>query len=474
MNIILNRIKKEFSKNPDLIIKELNFSLFKQIYIVYLETVTGSDKVNNYILKVLINSENNKINKKTLNNFLAGPNTKKVDNRDKIEFYLTNGFTIILLDNYIYAVETKADLTRSITSNEKELSINGPKDSFTENIQTNIGLVKRRIKTSTLKFDNRFVGRITNTLVSVAYFEDIADPSLVNNILKKLDLIDIDIIVDSSSLAYLLDGENKTVFPTTQYSERPDDVVISLSRGKIAIFVDTSPFVLIIPAFFIDFINPKSDNYSKSININLLKVLRLLAFFVAVMTPAIYNALMSYNPESIPTNLLINFAVQRQGVPFPIIVETVIMLLICDVLRESNLRIPSGFGSTVSILGAIIIGEAAVRAGIVSPIMIIIIALTFIFGLVFNDIEINYAIKHFSLVFLFFSSILGLYGIILAFIYFLIIVCSTNSYGLPYSFPFAPFDKTYFYNTVLKKELKKDTKRSTMLTKKNITKQGEN
>ena len=475
MEKVIKRIKNEFSLNPDLNIKEIKLTLFKTIYIIFLETLSGSDKVNNYVLKPLTNQYNQKvINKRNLNNFLAGPNQVTIKNDDEIEFYLTNGFTVVIFEDVKYAIETKADLTRSIAPNEVQTAINGPKDGFTENYQINIGLIKRRIKSSHLKIESRNIGRLTNTLVSVLYIDNIAEKELINNVLSKLDKIDIDGIVDSSSISFLIEDENKSIFPTVKYSERPDDAVIELLRGKLVIVVDTSPFVLIIPSFFIDFLNPISDNYTKSNNISFLKILRIIIFGLGIVTPAFFNALLCYNPESIPMAILVNFAIQREGVPFPLIIETIMMLLICDILKESDLRFPSSFGSSISILGAIVLGQASVEAGLVSPIIIIVVAVTFIASLTFTDLEIANGIRAFTYIFLFASAFLGLYGIFLAFMFFLIYLTSMDSFTKPYFFPFAPFDKVYFKNTVLKSKIKNDKKRSRMLTKKNIVKQGEN
>ncbi len=475
MEKVIKRIKNEFSLNPDLNIKEIKLTLFKTIYIIFLETLSGSDKVNNYVLKPLTNQYNQKvINKRNLNNFLAGPNQVTIKNDDEIEFYLTNGFTVVIFEDVKYAIETKADLTRSIAPNEVQTAINGPKDGFTENYQINIGLIKRRIKSSHLKIESRNIGRLTNTLVSVLYIDNIAEKELINNVLSKLDKIDIDGIVDSSSISFLIEDENKSIFPTVKYSERPDDAVIELLRGKLVIVVDTSPFVLIIPSFFIDFLNPISDNYTKSNNISFLKILRIIIFGLGIVTPAFFNALLCYNPESIPMAILVNFAIQREGVPFPLIIETIMMLLICDILKESDLRFPSSFGSSISILGAIVLGQASVEAGLVSPIIIIVVAVTFIASLTFTDLEIANGIRAFTYIFLFASAFLGLYGIFLAFMFFLIYLTSIDSFTKPYFFPFAPFDKVYFKNTVLKSKIKNDKKRSRMLTKKNIVKQGEN
>ncbi len=470
MNKIVERLKKEFSKTPDLIVKEIKLNMFNTLFIIYLETVSSSNKVNDYILKNVIDNKD-KINKNNFQNYLAGPNTKRIDKYDKIEYFLTNGFTIVILKDNIYGVETRADINRAVANADIETSINGPKDSFTENYQINIGLIKRRLKSHNLKIDNRVIGRKTSTQVGVLYFEDIADQELVQNILEKLDNIDIDGVIDSSSIGYLLGDEESSVYPTFLQTERPDMVSTSLLEGKIAIVMDTTPFALIIPAFFIDFINPNIDNYSKSKNINFIKILRIFAYFLSMIAPALYIAVMNYNQETIPTNLLIDFAIQRNGVPFPTIVETILMLAVCEILRESDLRFPSNYGSAISILGAIVLGEASVSAGIASPITIIVIAITFISSLTFSNVEINNSLRFFRFIFIVLAGFFGLYGITLGLLFFLIYTSNVTSFGKPYFAPFAPFDKVYFHNTVFKIPLKKDKMRSSMLTKTNKTKQ---
>lgn len=472
VNKIVNRLQEEFYKNPDLIIKELKLNFFNTIYIIYLETVSSSDKVNDYILKNFILEKNN-LNEKNISSFIAAPNTKKIKNIDECEFYLTNGFSLIILNKTIYAVETKADINRAVTNSDVESSINGPKDSFTENIQINIGLVKRRIKSSTLKIENKILGRKTLTNISILYFSDIANTSLVKNILKKLDSIDIDGIIDSSSVGFLLEKEENSIYPTYLQTERPDIVATSLLEGKIAILVDTTPYAIIIPAFFIDFINPAIDNYNKSQNVNFIKILRFISFLISMIAPAIYISLMNYNEETIPTSLLLNFAIQRSGVPFPTIIETTIMLIVCEILRESDLRFPSNYGSAISILGAIVLGEASVNAGIASPITIIVIAITFISSLTFTNIEINNSLRFLRIIFILFSALFGLYGITLGLLFFLIYTISTKSFNLPYFAPISPFNSEYFTNTFLKKPIDKDLKRSTLFTHKNIYKQKE-
>ena len=472
---IVDRIKEEFKNTPDLIIKKVKLSLFDTIYVLYLETVSSSNKVNNYILKNLSNFGSFKNTKKLdLASLIPGPNTKEIKNIDEIEYFITNGFTIVIRDNTILGIETRADINRGIPTPDTEPAPNGPKDAFTENYQINLGLIKKRLKSSKLKTEEFTIGRKTLTKVGLLYFDDIAEEETINLIKDKLNKIDIDGILDSSMIGQLICEEDKTHFPTYQITERPDFVSKALLEGKLVIVMDTSPFAIILPAFFIDFINPGIDNYHKSKNINFLKIIRFACFFLSMTVPAIYIALVNYNQETIPTELLVSFSIQRDGVPFPSIIEVLIMLFICEMLRESDLRFPNAYGSAISILGALVLGDAAVSAGIVSPITIIIIALTFMASLIFTEIEVSNALRNLRFIFLFAATFYGILGLVFATFYFLIRINKIHSFGKPYFYPLVPFDKTYLLKTALKGPLRKDKKRSSILTKSNQIKQGEN
>lgn len=285
--------------------------------------------------------------------------------------------------------------------------------------------------------------------------------NLVSDICKKLDKIDIDGIIDSGVLKRILDN-NKNPFPTIKITERPDLITQSLLNGKLVILTDGSPYALILPSFLIEFFNPISDDYSKPINNIFLKLLRIMCFIFSITIPAIYIAITTYNQETIPLPLLINFSNQRSGVPFPAIVEAIIMIITCEVLKESDLRFPNNYGSAISILGALILGEAAVNAGVVSPIMIIVVAITFISSLLFSDKEISGAIRVWRFIFLIFAAFYGLYGVCMAIIAFLINIVSYKSGYLSYAFPIEPNDKSYMKEILLGV---KTNKRSKFLTK---------
>ena len=396
----LNYIKNIFQNSSDLISKKI-----KDIDIVFLESLCSSDKINEYILKVLVLAKN----KHNLNNILVGPNTKQIAKKD-ITTYLLNGFTLVIGDE-IYAIETKGELVRSITEPTTEPDLHGPKDSFNESIQTNLGLIKRRIKSPDLINIDMTIGKYSQTKVSILYINSICDKELVNKVKNKLTQINIDGILDAGNIKQLIGSEDNSPFPTTQLTERPDKAASDLLEGKIIILVDASPLAISLPAFLVDFINPSVDTYSKNININFVKILRFICLITTIFLPALYIALISYNQGSIPIDLLVNFAMQRSSVPIPSIIECLVILILCAILRESDIRFPTNYGSSISIVGALVMGDAAVEAGIVSPIMIIVIAVTYITSMVFTDLEIINSFRHIRFLSLFLVSILGLFGL---------------------------------------------------------------
>lgn len=461
---VFKYINNTFKDTPDLVKRKIKYS-FSSVHIYYIETICSSEQVNNFILKNLTNPNSHR----KFKDILAGPNFKEI-NLNKLEFYLYNGFTVLVYRNKIYAVETKASLDRSVTSPLVEQDLYGAKDALLENYQKNIGLIKRRLKSSHLKTKEYKLGRFTQTSTGVLYIDNITDMSLVKRIDALLNKIDTDSVIDVGELKQFLTMDKGNVFPPTKLTERPDVIVKALLDGKLVIVMDTSPFAIILPAVLADFINPISDKYLYQRNANNLKILRMICFFLTIFTPAFYIAIISYNQETIPALLLTNFITQNEGIPFPATIETFFMIFICEMLRESDIRFPSNFSSSISILGALILGDAAVSANIVSPIMIIITSLTFISSMIFSNVELSGAIRIWRFIAMIIASFYGLYGVALAFIFFIVSLSSYSSFGLPYTFPVVPFSLPYLKETLYESDIHDNKKRSPYLTK-NIRKQ---
>lgn len=461
---VFKYINDTFKDTPDLVERKIKYS-FSCVHIYYIETICSSEQINNFVLKNLTNPNG----PRRFKDILAGPNFKEID-LGRLEFYLYNGFTALVYKGKIYVIETKASLDRSVSFPEMEQDLYGAKDALLENYQKNIGLIKRRLKSSHLKTKEYKLGRFTQTATGVLYIDNITDMSLVKRIDALLNKIDTDSVIDVGELKQFLTMDKGNVFPPTKLTERPDVIVKALLDGKVVIVMDTSPFAIILPAVLADFINPISDKYLYQRNANNLKILRMICFFLTIFTPAFYIAIITYNQETIPASLLTNFITQNEGIPFPATIETFFMIFICEMLRESDIRFPNNFSSSISILGALILGDAAVSANIVSPIMIIITALTFISSMIFSNVELSGAIRIWRFITMIISSFYGLYGVALAFIFFIVSLSSYSSFGLPYTFPVVPFSLPYLKETLYESDIHDNKKRSPYLTK-NIRKQ---
>lgn len=464
---IINKLKEETNNSSYIVYREKYINNIK-IDIIYNEVLTDQDKMSNFIYRSLDHIEKIYQEKELLydviKNNISNIKIKEINNYQDICKYLNNGFVILLIeDDYSLALEVKKNLTRSIEKPMTETTIRGAMDSFTENIETNIGLIKRRLKTNKLWNEDMELGKYTKNKISILTIKGLTDSKIKDNIINKLNSLEIDGVTDAGTLKHLIENETKTIFPTSITTERPDKVVSSLLRGKTVIIIDNCPFVLIMPIDINDFFLSQDDKDSNYVNNSLTRILRYLAFFITVLTPGIYIALTTFNQEMIPLELLTSFASQRSTVPFPAFFEALLMFVSFEILRESDYRIPNVSNSALSIVGALILGEAAVNAGIVSPIMIIIVAITAISALVIVEPELSNAVKWYRILFMLGGTTIGIFGIFIVFIIFTTNLCSINSYGKSFTMPFTPIDSD-IKNSIIKFPLLKRNKRNKYLT----------
>lgn len=464
---IINKLKEETNNSSYIVYREKYINNIK-IDIIYNEVLTDQDKMSNFIYRSLDHIEKIYQEKELLydviKNNISNIKIKEINNYQDICKYLNNGFVILLIeDDYSLALEVKKNLTRSIEKPMTETTIRGAMDSFTENIETNIGLIKRRLKTNKLWNEDMELGKYTKNKISILTIKGLTDSKIKDNIINKLNSLEIDGVTDTGTLKHLIENETKTIFPTSITTERPDKVVSSLLRGKTVIIIDNCPFVLIMPIDINDFFLSQDDKDSNYINNSLTRILRYLAFSITILTPGIYIALTTFNQEMIPLELLTSFASQRSTVPFPAFFEALLMFISFEILRESDYRIPNVSNSALSIVGALILGEAAVNAGIVSPIMIIIVAITAISALVIVEPELSNAIKWYRILFMLGGTTIGIFGIFIVFIIFTTNLCSVNSYGKSFTMPFTPINSD-IKNSIIKFPLLKRNKRNKYLT----------
>ena len=474
LEYIVNKLKTD-TNNTDYTTFREKKVCGRKTTIIYIDPLTSSDKISDFIIRSL--DRINKIYKKKddlgqiIENEIDNFKIKKINTYKDLCYHLNYGFTILLIDGYDYgfALETKRNLARSISSPQTENALRGAMDSFVEDMHTNIGLIKRRIKDNNLWTESFDIGRHTTTKVSIVYINGICKPELVENVKNKIKEIDIDGIISSGAIKNLIEKENKSVFPTIFSTERPDKTCRSLLEGRIAILVDCSQFALILPIVLNDLFISTEDNFNKSINMTFTRLIRYLAFVIALFTPAIYLAMTTYNQEMLPTELLVSFASQRSSVPFPAFFEALLMALSFEILRECDLRSPTFTTSALSTVGALILGEAAVSAGIVSPIMIIVIAITALSALLFTEPEMINGIRWYRILFMIGASFMGIIGVVITGMYFIIKLCSLKSFGVPYFYPFSPISINKLKDSIIKFPTKDLNKRDKYLSN-NITK----
>ena len=467
MNEIINKLKQE-TNNLDNIIYRKKRILHKNIYIIYIDALISSDKISDFVMRSLnhiyIPTYNNIINK--ISNFKY----KELSTYKDLIYYLNSGFTILMIekDKYI-ALETRRDLSRGVSTPVTENTARGPLDSFTENIEANIGLLKRRIKSNDLWIKKYKLGKYTETMTCLVYIKSIAKKDIVDKVDNLINNINIDGIIASGTIRNLIEQENKNLFPNIISVEKPYTAIKYLLQGNVLIMIDNDPFVLILPSTINDYFVSEEDDYNKSINVSITRIIRYLTFAITLLTPGIYIALTTYNQEIIPTQLLISIAAQRESVPFSTFVEAILMIIAFEILRESDLKLPSFASSAISIVGALILGEAAVNAGIVSPIMIIVVAITAISSLIFVEPEFIAALRIYRIGFMIGGAIFGIHGVLLMAILMLTQLVSYDFLGMPYLSPFAPPIYADLKDSIIKYPSISLRKRNHLLTK-NITK----
>lgn len=354
-----------------------------------------------------------------------------------IEHALLSGDTILLLDNECIAIGTGGGEQRPVGEPSTETVVRGPREGFTESLRTNVSLVRRKVKDARLRVETKQIGRVTHTDVSLVYISGIAQDSVIAEARARLGRIDIDAILESGYIEEMIQDEAHSLFPTMASSERPDVVAAGLLEGRIAIFVDGTPFVLLAPVFFIQFFQAAEDYYNRY-NFSIIRLLRLLTFFIAMLAPAFYIALTTFHQEAIPTPLLISLAAQREGIPFPAFVEAMIMEITFEILREAGVRMPRAIGQAVSIVGALVLGDAAVQAGLVSPAMVIVVSLTAISSFVIPSYDLAISTRIMRFIFMILAASFGLFGISAGIVALVLHLCSLRSFGVPILSPFAP------------------------------------
>ncbi|NRD76999.1 spore germination protein [Bacillus sp. BRMEA1] len=327
---------------------------------------------------------------------------------------------------------------RSIEEPSAELVVRGPRDGFTETLRVNTNLVRRRIRSPRLKMESASIGDLSQTDVVIAYIEGIVQDPVLEEVRQRVLRIQIDGVLESAFIEEFIEDMPFSPFPQIQNTERPDVVCASLLEGKVAIFVDNTPFVLIAPMTFWTGVLAAEDYYERALYTTFIRWIRFVLINISLFLPSLYVAITTYHPQLIPTSLLISVAAAREGIPFPAVVEALMMEFLFEGLREAGVRLPKPIGSAVSIVGALVIGQAAVEAGIISAPMVIIVATTGIASFSFPRYNLGTAYRMLRFPMLFLAGMLGLYGVACGALAIIIHLTNIRSFGIPYLSPIAP------------------------------------
>ena len=384
---------------------------------------------------------------------------------------ITAGCTVIHLDGMTHAVAviTPGYPTRSVSEPEAEPLVRGPREGFTEKLQDNTALIRKRLRTPDLKSEMIKIGRRSKTMVCFMYVRDLVDNDVLEELRARLKRVDIDVLLESAELEELIEDSVYSPFPQLLSTERPDKVVAGLNEGRIVIIIDGTPFVLIAPSVFYDFMQASEDYYQRFYFSTAIRLLRTFTFLIALLGPSLYVAITTFHQELIPTPLLLTVISARSGVPFPAFIEALIMEVSFEILREAGVRLPRPVGSAVSIVGALVVGQAAVEAGIISQAMVIVVAFTGIASFTVPAFNLSMSTRLLRFPMMIIAATMGLYGIALALVVLGIHMCSLRSFGVPYMAPIAPADVRTWASEVIVLPFTQRKLRPTYIQRKDTT-----
>ncbi|WP_227935217.1 spore germination protein [Alkalihalobacillus deserti] len=452
-------IQETLGNSSDIIIRQISIGQDRdvQVSIIFVDGLSNSSSLNDFVLESLLFNADFKSTTKDPFHVLkelviSVGELKEVGDFETLLAGVLSGDPAILLNGYTtgFLVGLKGWEERGVQEPSSQTVIRGPREGFSENIRFNTALVRRKIKDSTLRLEEQQIGRVTKTVVALMYIHGIVDETVIKEVRQRLSQIKIDGILESGYIEELIQDHTYTPFPTIFNTERPDTAAAALLEGRVVILIDGTPFVLIVPAIFPQFLQSAEDYYQRSEISSLLRLLRFISIFITFLAPSMFIAVTAFHYEMLPQSLLINLTEQREGVPFPLIIEALLMEATFELLREAGIRMPRAVGQAISIVGALVIGQAAVEAGLVSPAMVIVVAITAItsFAIPAYNMANAFRILRFGMMIL--AASFGLFGIILGMILMVQHLCSLRSFGIPFMSPYAPSTKADYKDTMIR------------------------
>ncbi|MDI6880358.1 MAG: spore germination protein [Desulfitobacteriaceae bacterium] len=476
----LKRLKGIYGVCPDFIIRQFEIGGgIAEAAVIFLEGMVERVLLNENLLKPLMihyrpfQPAQNSFLDQILRVALPVDVVRECVNLHDVIDHVLEGSVVLLVDGESRGLALEAAGFKSRVPEEPmtEAVVRGPREGFTEALHTNITLLRRRLKTPNLVLESMVLGRISHTQVVTGYVRGLAAPELVAEVKERLQRIDIDGILESNYLEEMLRDHPFSFFPQAITTERPDRVAANLLEGRVAILTENTPFVLIVPGEFVAHMQSPEDFYHHFVLGIFIRLLRWSAVAVSLLLPSVYVAVTSFHQEMIPTRLLLSIVAAREGVPFPAVVEALIMEITFEVLREAGVRLPRAVGQAVSIVGALVIGEAAVTAGVVSPLMVIVVALTGISSFLSPSFDLAISIRILRFPMMFLAGLLGLFGVAAGVLAILIHFAGMRSFGLPYLAGLTPFHPDDWKDAFIRAPIWMMRRRPTELSKSNQKRQ---
>lgn len=478
-------MKKIYSipQSGDMILREFDITVKDRAisaFILFYDGMVEKKTVNEFILQPLMMFSNMDIKNKEkdvakyVRKCLLPQNQLiEIKKYSKVIERVNFGACALFIDgvDMVFVSDVKGWEHRAVERPNTELVIIGPQEGFTELLRVNTALIRKIVKDEDLVAEDIMIGKRSKTPCSMMYIKDIANDSLVNEVRRRLESIKIDYIIGIGQLEQLIEDSTFFYSPQVVLTERPDRVASMLVEGKVAVVMSGSPFVVIVPATFSDLLHSSEDSYIRFPYANLLRIVRILGIILTILLPGLYVAITNYHHEMIPTDLLLAIEAAREKVPFPSVVEILIMEISLELIREAGIRIPGPIGPTLGIIGALILGQAAVAANIISPIMIIIVALTGIGSFAVPNYSLAFALRILRFGYIILGAVAGFLGITFGLFLQGIFSVSIKSFGIPMTVPFAPRVKRTEQDTILRAPMWKQEWRPEFLNTKDRIKQ---
>jgi spore germination protein KA len=444
---LVKKIKEVLGSPDDLIIRTvLVRERKKTVYCIYIKSLADKTVVNEYILEPVMRGAFEEV-QATLgkgNEFV-----REIPFTSTSLDQLVHKTVDALISSHCVLADLERDRLliipvtnpqhRQVEEPEAEPSIRGPHEGFTESLETNISLIRKRLRNPNLRLETFQLGSQTRTTVMLVYLANVAPAEVVMEARKRIGAIRTDSVLESAYMEEFIQDNSYTFFPLIANTEKPDVLTARLIEGKIGVLVDGTPNVLLAPMTFFEFFGSPEDYYQRADIATFVRWIRFLSFLIAVFVPAVYVAVTTFHQELLPTPLLISLAAQAEGVPLPTLGEVLIMEIIFEIIREAGLRMPRAIGQALSIVGAIVLGQAAVEAGLISAAVVIVVSVTGIANFVVPTYSFGIAQRLLRFTFLFLAGFMGLYGLLCAFLFFLAHLHSLRSFGVPYLAPAVPF-----------------------------------